>query len=177
MINFLKKQSSYLYIIILSIILAYLRKSFYFYDKYIFSSIAIDAMISILFIFLYFKVYFDNYYNYVLNRTNIIVRIGRKKYLLKIFNKILINSIVLILINIVIDLLLTKTFNIIYILFNIIISALLVLILPKRKEYNYEFVIVICILLLLRIIAYNYIVSNNIVEKTSYNMYKNFLLK
>ena len=97
----LKRQSSYLFLIIISIIirLFYSDDIFYFGVKYITSFRAIDMMISILFTFSLFKVYLDNYYYMVLNRINIITRIGVRKYNLLIIKILLLHSFLIIFIN------------------------------------------------------------------------------
>ena len=78
----IKKQNSYIFIIILSFIskINYTDNIYYLGIKYITTFRAIDIMYSIIFTFLFFKVFIDNYYFYVLNRNNIISRIGRKNY-------------------------------------------------------------------------------------------------
>ena len=64
------RKSSYLFILLLTIATKTLfSESDYFSGvKYITTFRALDIMYSILFTFLFFKVFFDNYYFYVLNR-------------------------------------------------------------------------------------------------------------
>ena len=64
----IKKQNSYIFIIILSFIskINYTDNIYYLGVKYITTFRAIDIMYSIIFTFLFFKVFLDNYYYYVL---------------------------------------------------------------------------------------------------------------
>ena len=120
----IKKQNSYIFIIILSFIskINYTDNIYYLGVKYITTFRAIDIMYSIIFTFLFFKVFLDNYYYYVLNRNNIIVRIGRKNYNIYILKKILLNSVLLFIINIISDFIMIGTTNFMYILINIILN-------------------------------------------------------
>ena len=156
----IKKQNSYIFIIILSFIskINYTDNIYYLGVKYITTFRAIDIMYSIIFTFLFFKVFIDNYYFYVLNRNNIIVRIGRKNYNIYILKKILLNSVLLFIINIISDFIMIGTTNFMYILINIILTTLLVSILPKKKEYDYELVVIMIISILTKLLVYNLIV-------------------
>ena len=156
----IKKQNSYIFIIILSFIskINYTDNIYYLGVKYITTFRAIDIMYSIIFTFLFFKVFLDNYYYYVLNRNNIIVRIGRKNYNIYILKKILLNSVLLFIINIISDFIMIGTTNFMYILINIIFTTLLVSILPKKKEYDYELVVIMIISILTKLLVYNLIV-------------------
>ncbi len=156
----IKKQNSYIFIIILSFIskINYTDNIYYLGVKYITTFRAIDIMYSIIFTFLFFKVFLDNYYYYVLNRNNIIVRIGRKNYNIYILKKILLNSVLLFIINIISDFIMIGTTNFMYILINIILTTLLVSILPKKKEYDYELVVIMIISILTKLLVYNLIV-------------------
>ena len=156
----IKKQNSYIFIIILSFIskINYTDNIYYLGVKYITTFRAIDIMYSIIFTFLFFKVFLDNYYYYVLNRNNIIVRIGKSKYNIYILKKILLNSILLFFINIISDFIMIGTTNFMYILINIILTTLLVSILPKKKEYDYELVVIMIISILTKLLVYNLIV-------------------
>ena len=156
----IKKQNSYIFIIILSFIskINYTDNIYYLGVKYITTFRAIDVMYSIIFTFLFFKVFLDNYYYYVLNRNNIIVRIGRKNYNIYILKKILLNSVLLFIINIISDFIMIGTTNFMYILINIILTTLLVSILPKKKEYDYELVVIMIISILTKLLVYNLIV-------------------
>lgn len=154
----LKRQSSYLFLIIISIIirLFYSDDIFYFGVKYITSFRAIDMMISILFTFSLFKVYLDNYYYMVLNRINIITRIGVRKYNLLIIKILLLHSFLIIFINSLLDFLLIGRIKFVYLLLNALISCILVIVLPKRKEYNYELVIIMIVFVIIKLIVYHF---------------------
>lgn len=154
----LKRQSSYLFLIIISIIirLFYSDDIFYFGVKYITSFRAIDMMISILFTFSLFKVYLDNYYYMVLNRINIITRIGVRKYNLLIIKILLLHSFLIIFINSLLDFLLIGRIKFVYLLLNALISCILVIVLPKRKEYNYELVIIMIVFMIIKLIVYHF---------------------
>ena len=154
MLNKIKKYRNYGYLILLSIIVKgyYQNETFYFGVKYLTSTRVIDMMFSILFSFLIFKIYLDHYYDIILNRTNIIIRTGKKKYEWIILKKLITHTFFLILLNILIDYILIRKIKMIFVLPNIMISELLVVILSKRKEYNNELVIIIIISLILRYI-------------------------
>ena len=102
--------------------------------------------------------YFDSYYYIILNRYNIITRLGRKKYILLIMKQIFIPSLIFFTLNIILDFILTGTVNIIYILINMIFTIICVIVLPKRKEYNNEFLIVLGIFILIKIICFKFFI-------------------
>ena len=160
MMKIVSKNISYILIIVLSFILHYLFKdsSYYFYVKYITTFRAIDIMYSIIFSFLFFKVYLDKYYYYVLNRNSIITRLGKKKYLFYISKKILTNTIFLFIINLIIDFIFTNALEFKLLLSNIIITMIIMIILPKKREYNNELLIIIGIVLLIKLIIYKIII-------------------
>lgn len=159
MIKIIKKNSSYIFIILLSIMLYLMRTdTVYFIGvKYITTFLALDIMFSITFTFLFFKVYLDNYYYHVLNRNNIIIRLGKRKYNIYIIKKILTNSFILFIINMIIDYILIRNINFIYLIINICITTALMIILPKKKEYNYELLILIIIMLVIKLITYYFL--------------------
>lgn len=156
----IKKKSNlnYIFIVLLSVFSFFLYNRidlFYEGSKYITTYRTIDIMMSILFIFLFFKCFLDNYYYYVLNRNNIIVRYGKKKYILYIIKKILTNMLLLFLVNLIIDFILLNKINLLYNLINTVLISIIVIILPKRKEYNYELLISMAIVLIVRLIAFS----------------------
>lgn len=136
----------------------YKQTEYYMVVKYITTFRAIDIMASILFTFILFKLYFDSYYYIILNRYNIITRLGRKKYILLIMKQIFIPSLIFFTLNIILDFILTGTVNIIYILINMIFTIICVIVLPKRKEYNNEFLIVLGIFILIKIICFKFFI-------------------
>lgn len=138
----------------------YKQTEYYMVVKYITTFRAIDIMASILFTFILFKLYFDSYYYIILNRYNIITRLGRKKYILLIMKQIFIPSLIFFTLNIILDFILTGTVNIIYILINMIFTIICVIVLPKRREYNNEFVIVLGIFILIKIICFKFFIIN-----------------
>ena len=81
MMKKLRKLSNYVLLILLSIgTFSYYRDDmFYFGVKYLSSLRAFDMMFSLMFSFVVFKVFLDNYYYMVLNKINIISRVGRFK--------------------------------------------------------------------------------------------------
>lgn len=153
----LKKQSNYFFIFLLSvaIMLYYKDNTFYYGVKYLTSSRVFDMMISILFSFFTFKIYLDNYYYMVLNKNNIISRVGRRKYNYIILKILGIHTIILLFINYVIDFILTGKIMILLNLFNVIISVFIVMVLPKRKEYDNEFLIIIVLSIIIKLIFSN----------------------
>ena len=156
----LKISSNYVFIIIFNLALFFIYQDAnnYITVKYITTNNPIDSMISIIFTFLFLKLYFDSYYYIVLNRNNIITRIGRKKYNLLILKQILLPSIIFFTINVLSDYILIKSVNIIYIIINIIFTITCVILLPKRKEYNNEFLIVLLIFMLIKISYFTFLI-------------------
>lgn len=156
----LKNNFSYIFFVLFSIaiFMYYKQTEYYMVVKYITTFRAIDIMASILFTFILFKLYFDSYYYIILNRYNIITRLGRKKYILLIMKQIFIPSLIFFTLNIILDFILTGTVNIIYILINMIFTIICVIILPKRKEYNNEFLIVLGIFILIKIICFKFFI-------------------
>ena len=155
------RKSSYLFILLLTIATKTLfSESDYFSGvKYITTFRALDIMYSILFTFLFFKVFFDNYYFYVLNRKNIIIRIGRKKYNLYIIKNIIINSSILFVFNSFIDFVLMGRLYLAYQICNILATTLVVILLPKRKEYENEMLIVITLIMLIKLVVYWFMIN------------------
>lgn len=156
----LKNNFSYIFFVLFSIaiFMYYKQTEYYMVVKYITTFRAIDIMASILFTFILFKLYFDSYYYIILNRYNIITRLGRKKYILLIMKQIFIPSLIFFTLNIILDFILTGTVNIIYILINMIFTIICVIVLPKRREYNNEFVIVLGIFILIKIICFKFFI-------------------
>ena len=156
----LKNNFNYIFFVLFSIaiFMYYKQTEYYMVVKYITTFRAIDIMASILFTFILFKLYFDSYYYIILNRYNIITRLGRKKYILLIMKQIFIPSLIFFTLNIILDFILTGTVNIIYILINMIFTIICVIVLPKRKEYNNEFLIVLGIFILIKIICFKFFI-------------------
>ena len=158
----LKNNFNYIFFVLFSIatFMYYKQTEYYMVVKYITTFRAIDIISSILFTFILFKLYFDSYYYIILNRYNIITRLGRKKYILLIMKQIFIPSLIFFTLNIILDFILTGTVNIIYILINMIFTIICVIVLPKRREYNNEFVIVLGIFILIKIICFKFFIIN-----------------
>ena len=156
----LKNSSNYLFLIIfnLALFLIYQDTNNYLTVKYIITNKSMDIMISIIFTFLLLKLYFDSYYYIVLNRNNIITRIGRKKYNLLILKQLLIPSIIFFIINFLTDYILIGSINIIYIIINILFAIACVITLPKKKEYNNEFLIVLILFILIKVVYFKFFI-------------------
>ena len=156
----LKNSSNYLFLIIfnLALFLIYQDTNNYLTVKYIITNKSMDIMISIIFTFLFLKLYFDSYYYIVLNRNNIITRIGRKKYNLLILKQLLIPSIIFFIINFLTDYILIGSINIIYIIINILFAIACVITLPKKKEYNNEFLIVLILFILIKVVYFKFFI-------------------
>ena len=152
----LKNSSNYFFLIIfnLALFLIYQDTNNYMTVKYITTNKSMDIMISIIFTFLFLKLYFDSYYYIVLNRNNIITRIGRKKYNLLILKQLLLPSIIFFIINLISDYILIGSINIVYIIINILFAITCVTALKKKKEYNNEFLIVLIIFILIKIVYF-----------------------
>lgn len=157
MMKLIKKQSNYLFIILLSIGIYTLRSDyeFYVYAKYISTPLIADIMLGLLMSYFTFKVYLDDYYYMVLNRVNIITRVGKKKYNEIILKKLFLHSFFLVFINCIMDFILIKRIYILIIFTNIIISAIMVIVLPKRKEHDNELFIILVISIILKSIFLN----------------------
>lgn len=156
----LKNSSNYFFLILfnLTLFLIYQDTNNYMTVKYITTNKSMDIMISIIFTFLLLKLYFDSYYYIVLNRNNIITRIGRKKYNLLILKQLLIPSIIFFIINFLTDYILIGSVNIIYIIINNLFAIACVIALPKKKEYNNEFLIVLILFILIKIVYFKFFV-------------------
>ena len=156
----LKNSSNYIFLIIfnLALFLIYQDTNNYLTVKYIITNKSMDIMISIIFTFLLLKLYFDSYYYIVLNRNNIITRIGRKKYNLLILKQLLIPSIIFFIINFLTDYILIGSINIIYIIINILFAITCVIALPKKKEYNNELLIVLILFILIKIVYFKFFI-------------------
>ena len=156
----LKNSSNYLFLIIfnLALFLIYQDTNNYLTVKYIITNKSMDIMISIIFTFLLLKLYFDSYYYIVLNRNNIITRIGRKKYNLLILKQLLIPSIIFFIINFLTDYIRIGSINIIYIIINILFAIACVITLPKKKEYNNEFLIVLILFILIKVVYFKFFI-------------------
>lgn len=156
----LKNSSNYFFLILfnLTLFLIYQDTNNYMTVKYITTNKSMDIMISIIFTFLLLKLYFDSYYYIVLNRNNIITRIGRKKYNLLILKQLLIPSIIFFIINFLTDYILIGSVNIIYIIINNLFAIACVIALPKKKEYNNEFLIILILFILIKIVYFKFFV-------------------
>ena len=156
----LKNSSNYFFRILfnLALFLIYQDTNNYMTVKYITTNKSMDIMISIIFTFLLLKLYFDSYYYIVLNRYNIITRIGRKKYNLLILKQLLIPSIIFFIINLISDYILIGNINIIYIIINILFAIACVIALPKKKEYNNEFLIVLILLIIIKVVCFKFFI-------------------
>ena len=156
----LKNSSNYFFLILfnLALFLIYQDTNNYMTVKYITTNKSMDIMISIIFTFLLLKLYFDSYYYIVLNRNNIITRIGRKKYNLLILKQLLIPSIIFFIINFLTDYILIGSVNIIYIIINNLFAIACVIALPKKKEYNNEFLIILILFILIKIVYFKFFV-------------------
>ena len=156
----LKNSSNYFFLILfnLALFLIYQDTNNYMTVKYITTNKSMDIMISIIFTFLLFKLYFDSYYYIVINRYNIITRIGRKKYNLLILKQLLIPSIIFFIINLISDYILIGNINIIYIIINILFAIACVIALPKKKEYNNEFLIVLILLIIIKVVCFKFFI-------------------
>ena len=156
----LKNSSNYFFLILfnLALFLIYQDTNNYLTVKYITTNKSMDIMISIIFTFLLFKLYFDSYYYIVINRYNIITRIGRKNYNLLILKQLLIPSIIFFIINFLTDYILIGSVNIIYIIINNLFAIACVIALPKKKEYNNEFLIVLILFILIKIVYFKFFV-------------------
>ncbi len=156
----LKNSSNYFFLILfnLALFLIYQDTNNYLTVKYITTNKSMDIMISIIFTFLLFKLYFDSYYYIVINRYNIITRIGRKNYNLLILKQLLIPSIIFFIINFLTDYILIGKINIIYIMINILFAIACVITLPKKKEYNNEFLIVLILFILIKVVYFKFFI-------------------
>lgn len=156
----LKNSSNYFFLILfnLALFLIYQDTNNYLTVKYITTNKSMDIMISIIFTFLLFKLYFDSYYYIVINRYNIITRIGRKNYNLLILKQLLIPSIIFFIINFLTDYILIGKINIIYIIINILFAIACVITLPKKKEYNNEFLIVLILFILIKVVYFKFFI-------------------
>ena len=156
----LKNISNYFFLILfnLALFLIYQDTNNYLTVKYITTNKSMDIMISIIFTFLLFKLYFDSYYYIVINRYNIITRIGRKNYNLLILKQLLIPSIIFFIINFLTDYILIGKINIIYIMINILFAIACVITLPKKKEYNNEFLIVLILFILIKVVYFKFFI-------------------
>lgn len=156
----LKSSSNYFFLIIfnLALFLIYQDTNNYMTVKYIITNKSMDIMISIIFTFLLLKLYFDSYYYIVLNRNNIITRIGRKKYNLLILKQLLLPSIIFFIINLISDYILIGSINIVYIIINILFAITCVIALPKKKEYNNELLIVLILFILIKIVYFKFFI-------------------
>lgn len=156
----LKNSSNYFFLILfnLALFLIYQDTNNYMTVKYITTNKSMDIMISIIFTFLLFKLYFDSYYYIVINRYNIITRIGRKNYNLLILKQLLIPSIIFFIINLISDYILIGNINIIYIIINILFAIACVITLPKKKEYNNEFLIVLILFILIKVVYFKFFI-------------------
>lgn len=156
----LKNSSNYFFLILfnLALFLIYQDTNNYLTVKYITTNKSMDIMISIIFTFLLFKLYFDSYYYIVINRYNIITRIGRKNYNLLILKQLLIPSIIFFIINFLTDYILIGKINIIYIMINILFAIACVIALPKKKEYNNEFLIVLILFILIKVVYFKFFI-------------------
>lgn len=156
----LKNSSNYFFLILfnLALFLIYQDTNNYLTVKYITTNKSMDIMISIIFTFLLFKLYFDSYYYIVINRYNIITRIGRKNYNLLILKQLLIPSIIFFIINFLTDYILIGKINIIYIMINILFAIACVITLPKKKEYNNEFLIVLILFILIKVVFFKFFI-------------------
>ena len=137
-------------------IYVYYNGSVIFYNgvKYITSTRSIDIMISTVMVTIFYQYFMNSYYYYLLNRNNIIVRVGRIKYAYYIIKKIILSMFLFFLTNLISDFVITKRIDCIYNLVNTIFIGLVVILLPKRKEYNYELMICLLITMILRILFF-----------------------
>lgn len=152
-----RKLYSYLFIIVLSVMLfLFYQKDIYYYDtiKYLTTTRSIDIMFSILFVYLFLQCLLDGYYFHLLNRNHIIIRYGRRRYFFYIIKKILFHLFILLILNFNIDYLLTGKINYIYNLINIVLTGIIILILPKQKEYINELLISIVIVFVIRLFLF-----------------------
>lgn len=137
-------------------IYVYYHGNIIFYNgvKYITSTRSIDIMISTVMVTIFYQYFMNSYYYYLLNRNNIIIRVGRKKYTHYIIKKIILSMFLFFLTNLISDFIITRRIDYIYSLLNTLFIGLVVILLPKGKEYNYELMICLLITMILRLVFF-----------------------
>lgn len=146
-------KKNLIFIILFSIVSYYSYKytpEFYFCTKYLIGRSSVEPLFSIVYIFLFINYFISGFYNIILNRYNIIVRLGYKKYKQLITKKILIDSIAFIIVNILIDAILFKIINFKFVIINSLLIIVSILFIKKNKDYDRELLILIIIIFIIR---------------------------
>lgn len=132
------------------------NQEYYYIVKYMTTYRSIDIMVSIVISFVFLEYFISSYYYYILNRNNIIIRLKKRKYKIYIAKKVVLSVILFFLVNIFVDFILFQNVNIYFLIFNTIIISITVLTLSKRKEYDYELLILLFLNIIIRLLLFNY---------------------
>lgn len=118
--------------------------------KYFTLNWVIYIMISILFNYVYLTYFIEQYYTYLLNRNHVITRCGRKGYYKLVLGKITSTMGIFFLFNIIIDKLIINKVVLGPLLINTIYFFILMVVLPKRKDYSSELVFSLLLTLIIK---------------------------
>lgn len=146
-----------IYYFILGLLLLYIsngNNEFYFRVKYGMSKRSIEIMWSILFSFSFLEYFIDCFYFYVLSRNQIIVRIGKADYYRLLQKRIFFCVFFFFLFNVVLDFLLIRSIHLGYLLGTTAFMTLLLLLLPKRREYTIELLVSLFLAFIVRTLLF-----------------------
>lgn len=126
--------------------------------KYFTINRVIYIMLSILFNYFYLYYFIEQYYTYILNRYHVITRCGRKRYYKLVLKKILSTTGIFFISNLILDYIIVKKIIFSYLIINTVYFLIIVMILPKKREYSFELAISLLITLVIKYFYYVLIV-------------------
>lgn len=118
--------------------------------KYFTINRVIYIMLSILFNYFYLYYFIEQYYTYILNRYHVITRCGRKNYYKLVLKKILSTTGIFFISNLILDYIIVKKVIFSYLIINTVYFLIIVMILPKKREYSFELAISLLITLVIK---------------------------
>jgi len=118
--------------------------------KYFTIDRVIYIMISILFNYVYLYYFIEQYYTYILNRNHVIVRCGMRKYYKLVLCKILNAIEIFFIFNVILDYIIVKKISFSYLTINTLYFLILIVMLPKKREYSFELFISLLVTLIVK---------------------------
>ncbi len=125
--------------------------------KYFTMDRVIYIMISILFNYLYLYYFIEQYYTYILNRNHVITRCGMKEYYKLVLKKVLGTIGIFFISNLILDYIIVKKVIFSYLIINTLYFLILIIVLPKKREYSFELSISLLVTLITKYLYYIFV--------------------
>lgn len=125
--------------------------------KYFTINRVIYIMLSILFNYFYLYYFIEQYYVYILNCNHVITRCGRKRYYNLVLKKVLGTIGIFFISNLILDYIIVKKVLFDYLAINTFYFLVLIVTLPKKREYSFEFSISLLVTLIAKYLYYTFV--------------------